>query len=248
MERLQKVLAHANIASRRKSEEIILEGRVKVNGVIITELGFKVEKNDRIEVDGKPIEIAQHLYFLLNKPTGYVSTTSDEKNRKTVLDLLRPELKQTRLYPVGRLDFDTAGILLLTNDGEFTNLMTHPEHEIEKEYLARVEGIVIRKKIVELRKGVIIDENYLAVPKEVRLLELDKTYKSTLISITLTEGKNKQVRKMMEAIGHPVKKLTRVRYDFLTLEGVERGSYRLLKIHEGKKLYAHSQPKKQNSL
>ena len=115
--------------------------------------------------------------------------------------------------------------------------------EIEKEYLARVEGIVIRKKIVELRKGVVIDDGYLAIPKEVRLLELDKTYKSTLISITLTEGKNKQVRKMFEALGHPVKKLTRVRYDFLTLEGVERGTYRQLKIHEVKQLYAHSQPK-----
>ncbi len=244
MERLQKVLAHANIASRRKSEEIILEGRVKVNGSIVTELGFKVEKNDKIEVDGKPIEMAQHLYFLLNKPTGYVSTTSDDKNRKTVLDLLEPDLKDIRLYPVGRLDFDTAGLLLLTNDGEFTNLMTHPEHEIEKEYLVRVEGIVIRKKIVQLRNGVIIDDGYLAVPKEVRLLELDKSFKSTLISITLTEGKNKQVKKMMDAIGHPVKKLTRVRYDFLTLEGVERGTYRFLKIHEVKKLYAHSQPKK----
>lgn len=244
MERLQKVLAHANIASRRKSEEIILEGRVKVNGVTVTELGFKVEKNDKIEVDGKPIEMAQHLYFLLNKPTGYVSTTSDDKNRKTVLDLLDPELKDIRLYPVGRLDFDTAGLLLLTNDGEFTNLMTHPEHEIEKEYLVRVEGIVIRKKIVQLRNGVIIDDGYLAVPKEVRLLELDKSFKTTLISITLAEGKNKQVRKMMDAIGHPVKKLTRVRYDFLTLEGVERGTYRFLKIHEVKKLYAHSQPKK----
>lgn len=244
MERLQKVLAHANIASRRKSEEIILEGRVKVNGVVVKELGTKVEKNDKIEVDGKPIEMAQHLYFLLNKPTGYVSTTSDEKNRKTVLDLLHPDLKDVRLYPVGRLDFDTAGILILTNDGDFTNRMTHPEHEIEKEYLVRVEGIVIRKKIVALRNGVIIDDDYLAIPKEVRLLELDKTYLSTLISITLTEGKNKQVRKMMEAIGHPVKKLTRVRYDFLTLEGVERGTYRLLKIHEVKKLYAHSQPKK----
>jgi 23S rRNA pseudouridine2605 synthase len=244
MERLQKILAQANIASRRKSEEIILEGRVKVNGVIVKELGFKVNRSDKIEVDGKPIELAEHLYFLLNKPTGFVSTTSDEKNRKTVLDLLTEEHRDIRLYPVGRLDFDTAGILLLTNDGDFTNRMTHPEHEIEKEYLARVEGIVIRKKIVALRKGVIIDGDYLAVPKEVRLIELNKDQQSTLISITLTEGRNKQVRKMMDAIGHPVKKLTRIRYDFLTLEGVERGAYRPLKVHEVKKLYANSSPKK----
>jgi len=244
MERLQKILAQANIASRRKSEEIILAGRVKVNGVVVTELGLKVNRSDKIEVDGKPIELAMHLYFLLNKPTGFVSTTSDEKNRKTVLDLLTDEHRDIRLYPVGRLDFDTAGILLLTNDGDFTNRMTHPEHEIEKEYLARVEGIVIRKKIVALRKGVIIDDDYLAVPKDVRIIELNKDQQSTLISITLTEGRNKQVRKMMESIGHPVKKLTRIRYDFLTLEGVERGSYRPLKVHEVKKLYANSSLKK----
>lgn len=244
MDRLQKVLAQANIASRRKSEEIILEGRVKVNGIVVKELGFKVGKNDRIEVDGKAIEMAEHLYFLLNKPTGFVSTTSDELNRKTVLDLLSDEHRGIRLYPVGRLDFDTAGILLLTNDGEFTHKMTHPEHEVEKEYLARVDGIVIRKKIVELRKGVIIDDDYLAVPKQVRLIELNKAQKSTLVSITLTEGRNKQVRKMFDAIGHPVKKLTRIRYDFLTLEGIERGDYRPLRPHEIKKLYANSLPKK----
>ncbi|HBG32738.1 MAG TPA: pseudouridine synthase [Acholeplasmataceae bacterium] len=244
MERLQKVLAQANIASRRKSEEFITAGRVKVNGNVVTELGFKVDKKDKIEVDGKPIELAEHLYFLLNKPVGYVSTTSDEKNRQTVLDLLDPELRGTRLYPVGRLDFDTAGLLLLTNDGDFTNKMTHPEHEIEKEYLARCEGIIIRKLIVQLREGVLIDGDYMAIPKSVRVMELNKGQQSTLLSIVLTEGRNKEVRKMLEAIGHPVKKLTRIRYDVLTLEGVERGSYRPLKPHEIKKLYANSQPKK----
>lgn len=244
MERLQKVLAQANIASRRKSEEFITAGRVKVNGNVVTELGFKVDKKDKIEVDGKPIELAEHLYFLLNKPVGYVSTTSDEKNRQTVLDLLEPELRATRLYPVGRLDFDTAGLLLLTNDGDFTNKMTHPEHEIEKEYLVRCEGIIIRKLIVQLREGVLIDGDYMAIPKSVRVMELNKGQQSTLLSIVLTEGRNKEVRKMLDAIGHPVKKLTRIRYDVLTLEGVERGSYRPLKPHEIKKLYANSQPKK----
>lgn len=244
MERLQKVLAQSNIASRRKSEEIILAGRVKVNGEVIKELGFKVSKDDIIKVDDKEISRATHVYFLLNKPTGYVSTTSDEKSRKTVIDLLEDDHKEMRIYPVGRLDFDTAGILLLTNDGDFTNKMTHPEHEVEKEYLARVEGVVIRKKIVQLRKGVIIDDDYLAVPKAVHLIEIDKEHQTTLISMTLIEGRNKQVRKMLEAIGHPVKKLTRVRYDFLTLEGVERGMYRPLKIHEVKKLYANASQKK----
>ncbi len=244
MERLQKVLAQSNIASRRKSEEIILAGRVKVNGEVIKELGFKVSKDDIIKVDDQEISRAAYVYFLMNKPTGYVSTTSDEKSRKTVIDLLEDEHREMRIYPVGRLDFDTAGLLLLTNDGDFTNKMTHPEHEIEKEYLARVEGVVIRKKIVQLRKGVIIDEDYLAVPKSVHLIEIDKEHQTTLISITLIEGRNKQVRKMLEAIGHPVKKLTRVRYDFLTLQGVERGMYRPLKIHEVKKLYADATFKK----
>jgi len=244
MERLQKVLAQSNIASRRKSEEIILAGRVKVNGNVIKELGFKVNKEDVVEVDDKPISRAEHVYFLMNKPTGYVSTTSDEKGRQTVIDLLEDNHRAMRVYPVGRLDFDTAGLLLLTNDGDFTNKMTHPEHEMEKEYLARVDGIVIRKKIAQLRKGVIIDDDYLAVPQNVRLIELDKEHQSTLLSITLIEGRNKQVRKMIEAIGHEVKKLTRVRYGFLTLEGVERGSYRPLKIHEVKKLYGLATPKK----
>ncbi|MBE0700781.1 MAG: rRNA pseudouridine synthase [Acholeplasmataceae bacterium] len=244
MERLQKVLAQANIASRRKCEQYILDGRVKVNGVVVKVLGFKVDKKDRIEVDGRSIELAEHLYFLLNKPTGYVSTTSDDKGRQTVMDLLSPEHRQIRLYPVGRLDFDTAGLLLITNDGDFTKKLTHPEHEIEKEYLARVEGIVIRNRLKILRKGVTIDENYLAIPKAAHIVELDKKNQTTLISITLVEGKNKQVRKMMEALGYPVKKLTRVRYDQLTLDGVERGFYRQLKIHEVKHLYGHSAIKK----
>lgn len=245
MERLQKVLAQSNIASRRKSEEMIQAGRVKVNGEIITELGFKVNPSDVVEVDGSIIERTEHYYFLMNKPTGVVSTASDEKGRKTVLDLLTEEHRSLRLYPVGRLDYDTAGLLILTNDGELTHILTHPTHEVEKEYLARVEGIIIRKKIVELRNGVVIDENYVAKPKAVRLIELDKHTQTTLISITLIEGRNKQVRKMVEAIGHKVKKLTRVRYDFLTLEGIERGSYRPLKIHEVKKLYGNSRPKSQ---
>lgn len=245
MERLQKVLAQSNIASRRKSEEMIQAGRVKVNGVIITELGYKVDSHDIVEVDGSRIERVEHYYFLMNKPTGVVSTASDEKGRKTVLDLLSDEHKALRLYPVGRLDYDTAGLLLLTNDGDFTHILTHPQHEVEKEYLARIDGIVIRKKIVELRNGVIIDQDYLAKPKAVRLIELDKKNQTSLVSITLIEGRNKQVRKMVEAIGHKVKKLTRVRYDFLTLEGIERGSYRPLKIHEVKKLYGNSRSNSQ---
>lgn len=240
MERLQKVLAQANVASRRKSEELILEGKVKVNGQVINELGYKVNKNDHIEVDGKPIRLAEHLYFLLNKPTGYLSTVSDDKGRRTIMDLLTEEHKEVRLYPVGRLDYDTAGLLLITNDGDFTQHLTHPSFHVEKEYLVRVKGIMIRKKIVELRNGVTIDKDYFAKPRYVRLIELDTKNQSTLISITITEGRNKQVRKMIDALGFKVKNLTRVRYDFLTLDGVERGRYRSLKIHEVKQLHAHS--------
>lgn len=237
MERLQKVLAQSNIASRRKAEEMILAGRIQVNGVVVKTLGTKVKSSDEIAVDGQVIQKAEHHYFLMNKPTGYITTTQDEKNRRTVMDLLSIEHQDIRVYPVGRLDYDTAGLLLLTNDGKLTQILTHPSHEVEKEYIVRVEGIVIKEKIRQLRKGVIIDAQDLAKPKAVRLIELDKAHQSTLLSIVLTEGRNKMVRKMMEAIGHPVKNLTRVRYDFLTLEGVERGQYRPLKIHEIKKLY-----------
>lgn len=242
MERLQKVLANANIASRRKSEELILEGRVSVNNEIIKTLGFKVGKNDLIKVDGKAIDQSQKVYYLLNKPTGYLSTAKDDKGRKTVLDLLQVEDKDKRVYPVGRLDYDSAGLILLTNDGDLTYRLTHPKHEVEKEYLVRVSGIVIRKKVVELRKGVKIEGNFMR-PKFIRILELDKVNQSTLFSVVLTEGRNREIRKLFESINHEVKTLTRVRYDFLTLEGVERGTYRPLKIHEIKQLYGHAQIK-----
>ena len=237
MERLQKVLAQANISSRRKSEEYILAGRVKVNGVVVTTLGTQVSKQDVILVDDKPLVKAQKVYYLVNKPAGCASTVSDEQSRKTILDLLDHEDKNVRLYPIGKLDFDTAGLLLITNDGDLTYQLTHPENEVEKEYLVRVEGIVIRKKVQSLRNdGVLIDKDYLSKPKAVSILELDKTLKTTLLSIVLVEGRTKEVRKIFEAIGHKVKKLTRVRYDFLTLD-VDRGTYRPLKPHEIKKLY-----------
>jgi len=240
MERLQKVLANANVASRRKSEILIKEGRVTVNGKIVTELGTKVSRKDVIKVDGKAIEQTKKIYYLLNKPTGYLSTVSDDKGRKTVIDLLKEEDRDKRVYPVGRLDYDSAGLLLLTNDGDLTYRLTHPKYEVEKEYLVRVKGIVIRKKIVELRKGLKIDGEWMR-PKFVRLRELDKENQSTLITVILTEGKNREIRRLFDALGYQVKKLTRIRYDFLTLDGVERGSYRTLKIHEIKRLYGHSQ-------
>jgi 23S rRNA pseudouridine2605 synthase len=242
MERLQKVLANANVASRRKSEQMITEGRVAVNDEIISSLGYKVGKNDVIKVDGKIIDQIKKIYYLLNKPTGVLSTAKDDKGRKTVIDLLLPEDNDKRVYPVGRLDYDSAGLLLLTNDGDLTYRLTHPKYEVEKEYLVRVKGIVIRKDVVKIRKGLKIDGVFMK-PKFIQLLELDKKNQSTLFVIVLTEGRNREIRKLFESINHEVKTLTRTRYDFLTLDGVERGRYRSLKVHEVKQLYGHTQRK-----
>src|SRR5690554_6482462 len=239
MERLQKVLANSNVASRRKSEELIKDGRVKVNGVIVTELGTKVKKSDQISVDGKLIETADKVYLLVNKPIGFVSSTKDEKDRKVVTDIVNDDYPNVRLYPVGRLDYDSSGLLIVTNDGELTQILTRPEFDVEKEYNVRVEGIITRGQITRLKKGVIIDDDYLSVPKEVLIAEYDKKTQTTLLKITLTEGKNRQIRKMMENFGHPVKSLTRIRYDFLTIDGVKKGGYRLLTTHKVKKLYSN---------
>src|SRR5690625_1700249 len=232
MERLQKVIAKSNIASRRQAEKLIVDDKVSVNGKIVTKLGTKVSEDDEIRVNGKLIKEAKKTYLLLNKPTGYISTTSDEKDRRIVLDLIKDEYGDKRIYPVGRLDYDSAGILLLTNDGELTQILTRPEFDVEKEYIVRVEGIIVRNKLNDFKKGVIIDGDYFAKPKDATIIERDKLNQSTLLGVVLTEGKNRQIRKMFDAIGHPVKTLTRVRYDFLTLEGVKRGGYRELKVHE----------------
>lgn len=239
MERLQKVLANSNVASRRKSEELITAGRISVNGIVVTELGTKVSSKDIIRVDGKLIQEPEKIYLLVNKPTGYVSTTKDEKNRKVVTDITKDDYPNIRLYPVGRLDYDTSGLIIVSNDGELTQILTRPEFDVEKEYIARVDGLLTRPLINKLKKGVIIDKNYLSVPKDVEILELDRVNKSSLIKIVLTEGKNRQIRKMMENFGFPVKNLTRVRYDFLKIDGVKRGGYRPLTIHEVKKLYSN---------
>lgn len=244
MERLQKRIASSNIASRRKAEEMIVEGRVTVNGEKVTKLGTKVSKHDIVKVDNKLVVEAKDVYFLVNKPTGYVSTTSDEKNRKTVVDIVREDYPNTRYYPVGRLDYDTAGLIILTNDGELTQKLTRPEYEVEKEYLARIDGILVKGALKKLRSGVIIDDDYFARPKEAQIMELDKVNKSSLVRIVLTEGRNRQVRKMFESLGYPVKNLTRVRYDFLTLDGVQRGGYRELKIHEIRKLHGNTPQKR----
>ena len=233
MERLQKVIAHAGVASRRKAEEMILEGKVKVNGKVVKELGVKVSNSDTVEVGGIPLEKEQPVYFLFYKPRGIISSVTDDKGRKTVTDYF-PEIKE-RIYPVGRLDYDTSGILLLTNDGEFANLLMHPRNEIEKEYIAKVKGIPLRENLKVLEKGILLEDGKTA-PARTKVISIDKKKGTSIVQLTIHEGKNRQVRRMFEAIGHPVVKLRRERYGFLDLRGLQAGDARELTAHEVKQL------------
>lgn len=229
MERLQKFLAQAGVASRRKSEEIILEGRVKVNGKIVKELGVKVDPNkDQITVDGKPIKQPEKkVYLMINKPRGYVSTVEDEKGRKTVLDLL--DNVKERVYPVGRLDYDSEGLLLLTNDGELTYALTHPKHEIGKTYRVRVKGIPSVEKLEHLARGVELEDGVTA-PARVFLTHVLNG--NALLEITIHEGRNRQVRRMCEKIGHPVIRLVRTHVGPLEMRKLGSGEVRTLSIRE----------------
>lgn len=233
LERLQKVIAQSGYTSRRKAEKLIAEGNVKVNGKTVTELGTKVSTDDKIEVNGIPLEKEEHVYFMLYKPTGVISSVKDEKGRKVVTDLL-PEVEK-RIFPVGRLDYNTSGILLLTNDGEFAQMLMHPKHEIDKVYIAKIKGIPAREELKKLEAGLKDKGEWLKVKKQ-RVRSIDKRKKKTILEITLNEGKNRQIRRMLDAIGHPVEKLKREKYGFLTLGNLQPGQYRELKPHEIKKL------------
>lgn len=235
-ERLQKVMASCGVASRRKCEEYILAGRVKVNGVLVTELGTKVGKKDEILVDGKQINKQQHVYYVLYKPTGYLTSVSDPKGRRTIMDLIDPETKKTRIFPIGRLDYDTSGVLLLTNDGDLSYKLTRSQKEVEKVYQVRVSGIVDQKAVTSLIKGVEID-GVMTKRASVEILDFDRKNSSTLLKITITEGRNRQVRKMCEAVGYEVKKLKRLSFGGITLDGLSVGEYRCLKPHEIKVLF-----------
>ncbi|MEH6987264.1 23S rRNA pseudouridine(2605) synthase RluB [Cytobacillus firmus] len=241
MERLQKVIAHAGVASRRKAEELMAEGRVRVNGKTVKELGVKVSPSDRIEVDGIPLEREEPVYFLLYKPRGVISAVSDDKNRKVVTDFFEG-IKQ-RIYPVGRLDYDTSGILILTNDGEFANLLMHPSNEIEKVYVAKLKGIPSKEKMRSLQRGIVLEDGKTA-PAKTKLLSMDKKKQTAIVEISIHEGRNRQVRRMFEAIGHPVLKLKRERYGFLTLQGLSAGDARELTAHEVKQLRTLAMKKK----
>ncbi|CAG9622337.1 23S rRNA pseudouridine(2605) synthase RluB [Sutcliffiella rhizosphaerae] len=233
MERLQKVIAHAGIASRRKAEELIQEGKVKVNDKTVQELGVKVGPSDKIEVAGVPVEREEPVYFLLYKPRGVISSVSDDKGRKVVTDFF-PYIKE-RIYPVGRLDFDTSGLLLMTNDGEFANALMHPKSELEKIYVAKLKGIPTKEAIKKLERGIKLEDGKTA-PAKIKMLSIEKKKNTSIYEISIHEGRNRQVRRMFEAIGHPVMKLKRERYGFLTLQGLSAGDARELTPHEVKQM------------
>lgn len=226
--RLQKYMAHAGAASRRKSEEYILEGKVKVNDKVVTELGYQVDENkDRVYLNGKRLTLVKdYIYVMLNKPLGVVSTASDEKNRTTVVDLIETD---RRIYPVGRLDIDTTGLILLTDDGNITNKLMHPSKEVAKTYIATVEGTPNKGELDRLRRGMKLGREVYS-PAEVKILKSFDT--DSIIKITIHEGRNHQVKNMFKAIGHEVKKLKRISIGEIEIGGLEVGNYRYLTKEE----------------
>ena len=233
MERLQKFLSECGVSSRRKSEQLILDGKVKVNGVVIDSLGFKINENDIVLVDDIKIEKQEKLYYLLYKPEKTICSVHDEKGRTTVIDLINTKEK---VFPVGRLDYDTSGLLLITNDGELSNKLTHPSKNIEKTYYAKLDGIITSDQVKKLENGIILD-GIKTKKSKIRVLKTDKKNMKSYVEITITEGRNHQVKNMFNAVEHKVLKLKRIKYAFLTLENLNIGQYRKLSIKEIRKLY-----------
>ena len=233
MERLQKVLAHAGIASRRNAEAFILDGRVTVNGEVVTELGTKVNPDDEIRVDGKLIKEENHVYYMLYKPKNTICAVEDHRNRKTVLECL-PEMEE-RIYPVGRLDYPTTGLLLLTNDGSFNYQMTHPKYQIPKTYTVVIEGYFTDDMARILANGIEINGRK-TLPAIVEIVSRSKKKNSSTLNITIFEGRNHEVRNMMKYFHFPVESLCRIQYGCLELGKLQPGQYRKLRSYEVKKL------------
>ncbi len=224
--RLQKYLAEAGIASRRKCEELILDGKIEVNGKVVTELGTKVTENDKVKYNGKLISpVEEKIYILLNKPIGYVTTVKDQFGRDTVLDLVKVD---KRIVPVGRLDMYTSGALILTNDGEFVNKLTHPKNEVNKTYNVTISGKITQEDVDKLQKGVKIDDNYITKPAKVKILKIDEEKNISRIQITIHEGKNRQVRKMCNAIDKKVLALHRSKIGDIDVKDLKIGTWRYL--------------------
>lgn len=233
MERLQKRIANAGYTSRRKAEELILEGRVKVNDEVVSHLGFKVSDKDKIYIDDELLEKDNKVYYLLNKPRGVVCTTDDDKNRKIITSLIDSDV---RIFPVGRLDYDTTGAIILTNDGEFSNLLTSSSSNVEKMYVAKVKGIVTADKVNLLKNGIVID-GIKTKKAKVKVKRYDKKSDTSIVYITITEGRNHQVKRMFSAIGNEVLKLKRESIGFLNINNLASKDYRVLTPKEVKQMY-----------
>lgn len=220
--RLQKFLATCGVASRRKSEELISSGRVKVNGNIITEMGFKIDSDiDKVTVDNKQVSLEERkVYIMLNKPTGYVTTVSEQFNRNKVTDLVNVPY---RIFPVGRLDYNTSGLLILTNDGELTYRLTHPKFKVDKVYIAKVKGVPTKEELKAFESGLRI-ENYITSPAKINIIK--QINGNAVVEVTIREGRNRQVRKMCDAIGHPVIELKRIKMGRIQLGDLEVGNWR----------------------
>ena len=226
--RINKYIAHAGVASRRKAEELIKQGLVTVNGQVVRELATIIKSGDLVEYN------EEKVYYLLNKPRGVISSVSDDKGRPTVIDLL-PQVKE-RIYPVGRLDWDTSGVLILTNDGDFTDEMIHPRNEIDKVYVARVKGLANKENLRPLTRGVTIDGKK-TKPATYEILKVDPEKNRSVVQLTIHEGRNHQVKKMFEAVGLLVDKLSRTQFGNLDVSGLRPGEYRRLNKKEISQLH-----------
>ncbi len=233
MERLQKLIAQAGVTSRRKAEELIKEGRVTLNGEVVKELGTKASKQDTIMVDGNPITIEEKEYYVFYKPEGTISSVDDEKNRRTVVDYVD---SNARIFPVGRLDYDSSGVLFLTNDGDFTQTMLHPSNGIDKEYEVKVKGFLRKPTSRKIERGGLRLDGEKTAPARIANVGYQKEKETTTLSITVTEGKYRHIRRVFESVGHPVENLKRVRFGVVTLDGLAKGQIRPLKPHELKRL------------
>lgn len=234
MERLQKIIAEYGYTSRRKAEDLIRHKRVLVNGKVITELGTKVDRNDVISIDGVIInKDIKHEYYVLNKPRSVISAVSDTAGRITVVDLINTD---ARIYPIGRLDYDTTGLILLTNDGEFANTLMHPKFEIEKTYIAKLNRILTKEELHKIKNGVVVEDRKVDVRK-LKVKNINKEKDTMIIEITIIEGRNHIVKKLFKTINANVLKLSRIGYGFLDVKDLKSGEYRKLSIKEIKKLY-----------
>ncbi|MDF9825334.1 23S rRNA pseudouridine2605 synthase [Breznakia sp. PF5-3] len=233
MERIQKVIAASGIASRRKAETMILEGRVKVNGEVLKELGYKVKKGDFIEVDGKSIQRENKVYYVMNKPKKSMCTSDDEFDRKTVISLID---SKERLFSVGRLDYDTSGVLILTNDGEFANQLVHPKYHLPKTYNLTINGILTPPQLMELKNGIELDDGRKTLPAKYKITEKDLKKNQMSLDLTIYEGRNRQIKRMMEYFGYHVTRLHRKQLGYLKVDDLRQGEYRKLKPFEVKQL------------